>query len=249
MKLLKIILDRYKDEYELNLRESLTKTFEINQSMGVVKRYLQKLDFEYDHDFSMYKDGNAFHLVMRVVKKEVLDYEDLTKLANNLGWFPSYLEVQDYNQEKNLYSGKWNDSVLKPGDVANIRFEAKYDEQSGFKIPKYVYHVTSDDHVEKIKKQGLAPKSKSKLSSHPERVYITASKQDAVDIAKVFSQKSPEWKKTPQKNWAILTIDTEKIPGDYFKLYKDPNYQKGYYTVNNIPPYAIEKIDYYENRD
>ena len=44
-------------------------------------------------------------------------------------------------------------------------------------------------------------------------------------------------------SWDILEVHTDLIPGSYFRLYKDPNYlNKGYYTLNNIPPQAIEKI-------
>jgi hypothetical protein len=32
------------------------------------------------------------------------------------------------------------------------------------------------------------------------------------------------------------------VPGNYLKLYTDPNYIHGYYTLNNIPPQAIEKV-------
>ncbi len=34
----------------------------------------------------------------------------------------------------------------------------------------------------------------------------------------------------------------KRIPGDYLRLYTDPNYTSGFYTLNNIPPQAIEKI-------
>jgi hypothetical protein len=50
------------------------------------------------------------------------------------------------------------------------------------------------------------------------------------------------YQKTGIKDWTILKIKTDMIPGDYLKLYTDPNYPQGYYTLNNIPPQAIEKI-------
>jgi hypothetical protein len=247
MKLLKILLDTYKEEYELNIKEGLIKTFEINQSIGAVKRFLKNKHFNYSRDFIMNKDGNAFHLIMRVAEPDVLNFEDLLKFTNSLGWFPAFLSIEDEKRANNIYTGKWNQSLLKPGQVVNIRFEAKFDEESGFKVPKYIYHVTSEQNLDKIKKFGLAPKSKSKISAHPDRVYVVTKKEDAIDIAQIFSQNSARWKNSSQENWVILTIDTEKIPGDYFKLYKDPNYEeKGFYTLNNIPPYAIEKIDYYK---
>jgi hypothetical protein len=45
------------------------------------------------------------------------------------------------------------------------------------------------------------------------------------------------------KSYTILKINPNMIPGDYLRLYTDPNYPKeGFYTLNNIPPQAISKV-------
>ena len=51
------------------------------------------------------------------------------------------------------------------------------------------------------------------------------------------------YQRTGDLNFTILKIDTNMVPGGYLRLYTDPNYSKeAYYTLNNIPPQAIEKI-------
>ena len=50
------------------------------------------------------------------------------------------------------------------------------------------------------------------------------------------------YQKTGETLWGLIKIDTTKIPGEYLKLYKDPNYDNGYYTLNNIPPQSIQKV-------
>lgn len=236
MKLLQILIEKYRDQYELNLKESLTKTYEINQSIKSIARTLESKGLKNNHDYKIDKDGNSFELVMLDPNK--IDFEnDVVKLANNLGWFPSFLTV------RNGYSGKWDPkqipNPIDPRSGIQVRFEAKYDEQSGFKVPKLMYHVTTNQKYEKIKRIGLVPKSDSKKSVHPERIYLAADLESAKDILEMFQYMTNK----PQSEYAILQINTDSIPGDYFRIYKDPNYEdRGYYTMNNIPPYAIEKV-------
>ena len=51
------------------------------------------------------------------------------------------------------------------------------------------------------------------------------------------------YQRTGNKNFTILKIDTDMIPGGYLKLYTDPNFsEEAYYTLNNIPPHTIKKV-------
>ena len=117
-----------------------------------------------------------------------------------------------------------------------LRFEAKFDEEVVENIPSILYHITPTQNVNKILNIGLVPKSRSKASYHPDRVYLSKDLEDIENLGEMFYQK------TGIKNWTILKIETDIIPGDYLKLYTDPNYKQGYYTLNNIPPQAIEKV-------
>jgi len=219
MKLLNLLFEIYKDEYELNLKEGLIKTTNIGKTLNILeKKYSSKFNFiKKPFTFTI----KTFHTDMDTLKNGII------KDANTLGWFPSFIETEEY-------TGKWNEKYFKEGEI-QIRFEAKYDEQIVENIPPILYHISPTQNIEKILKIGLVPKSRSKAAYHPDSVYLSKDLKNIEDLGEMFYQK------TGIRDWTILKIKTDMIPGDYFKLYKDPNFSQGYYTLNNIPPQAIEK--------
>jgi len=218
MKLLNILLDIYKEEYKLNLQEGLIKTTNINKTTNIIKNNYPSLEIDID------KNNNTF----KIKNFNTKNFNELLKLINNLGWFPSWVKSPFYN-------GKYFEGV-ELNSTSQIRFEAKYDEKEE-NIPNFLYHISPALNTPKIYKNGLAPKSRSKASYHPERVYLLKDPSQAEDLADLFYQK------TGENIWDLLQIDTSKIPGDYLRLYKDPNYDNGYYTLNNIPPQALKIIE------
>lgn len=243
MKLLDLLLNIYTEEYELNLQEGLIKTVPVGESISILKKQFPNWFFTYN------KEENDFEIEVLKVKDGIkLEYfEKLLTLLNNLGWFISFMEIQgnwdaDTKTAINI-KDKYNEKILK-NSFANPKIhtiilscEAKFD----FKVdknPEELYHITPAKYWDKIQKQGLVPKSRSKASYHPDRVFLAKTERYAEDLGKKFYQK------TGIKEWALLKINTKLIPGEYFKLYTDPNYMnRGYYTLNNIPPQAIEKIN------
>lgn len=222
MELLKLLLEIYKEEYDLNLKEGLIKTTNIDKTLNILeKKYLSKFIFTKNIN------TNTFYIKTFSTNINTL-LNGIIKDANNLGWFPSFMETEEY-------VGKWDEKYFKEGEI-KLRFEAKFDEEIVEKIPPVLYHITPTQNVNKILKIGLVPKSRSKASYHPDRVYLSNYLEDIEDLGEMFYQK------TGEKNWTILKINTDLIPGEYFKLYTDPNYEPGYYTLNNIPPQAIEKV-------
>ncbi len=219
MKLLKILLEIYKEEYELNLKEGLIKTTNIGKTIELLRK-------SFDFGFEYQRDENSFEVTFHQIKKP--QFEKFLILTNNLGWFPSYISTPSYR-------GKWTDK-LYDDYLSKIRFEPKFDEEIVENIPSVLYHITPTQNVDKILKIGLLPKSRSKASYHPDRVYLSKDLEDIKNLGEMFYQK------TGIKDWSILKIDTNLVPGDYLRLYTDPNYTHGYYTLNNIPSQAIEKI-------
>jgi hypothetical protein len=220
MKLLQILLGTYKEEYELNLKEGLIKTTNIGKTIELLKKFsTNKVDIK--------KEGNAFEATF--IGKDIGFLDKFLRDTNNLGWFPSYLSTS-------AYKGKW-DEKFYDDYLSKIRFEAKFDEEVVENIPSILYHIVPTQNIDKILKIGLVPKSRSKASYHPERVYLGRTIEG---IEKLVPQMSL---RTGDKNYTILKINTEMIPGEYLRLYTDPNYVKeAYYTLNNIPPQAIEKV-------
>jgi hypothetical protein len=220
MKLLDILLETYKEEYKLNLKEGLIKTTNIGKTLNILeKKYSSKFIFnKLKNSFYI----NTFHTDINTLLNGII------KDANTLGWFPSFIETEDY-------IGKWDEKYFKEGEI-KLRFEAKFNEEVVENIPSILYHITPTQNANKILSIGLVPKSRSKASYHPDRVYLSKNLKDIENLGGMFYQK------TGIKDWMILKIDTNMVPGDYLKLYTDPNYEHGYYTLNNIPPQAIEKV-------
>jgi len=220
MKLLKLLLEIYKEEYNLNLTEGLIKTTNIGKTLNILEK-------KYSSKFIFSKSKNSFSIKTFSTDINALN-NGIIKDANNLGWFPSYVETEEY-------TGKWNEKYFKEGEI-KLRFEAKFDEEIVENIPDILYHITPTQNADKILKIGLVPKSRSKASYHPDRVYLSKDLKDVENLGEMFFQK------TGINDWTILKIKTDMVPGDYLKLYTDPNYKQGYYTLNNIPSQAIEKI-------
>lgn len=234
MKLLELLLKTYKEEFELNLKEGLIKTTPIGEAIYILKKQFPEFIFQYE------KRDKDFTIEILKVKKGVqLEYfEKLLPLLNNLGYFISYMEIYGNNIEiKDKYDEKIVKNAFQNPKTYSIYLEceAKFDQKVN-KIPEFLYHVTPLRNWEKIQSIGLVTKSRSKRSYHPERVYLGKDEDSTIKLASKFYQT------TGLNKWVLLKIDTNLIPGGYFRLYYDPNFKYGYYTLNNIPPQAIEKI-------
>jgi hypothetical protein len=227
MELLKLLLEIYKEEYDLNLKEGLIKTTNIDKTLNLLKKYFP--------DVFITKGDKRF--IISIDNPNIENIKKLLVNINNFGWFPSFFRYK--TKEDNIVTNKWNDKIINIIDKLesiSITFEAKFDEEIIEKIPEILYHISPTQNIDKILKVGLVPKSRSKASYHPDRVYLSNDLKDIENLGKKFNQK------TGIKDWTILKIETNMVPGDYLRLYYDPNYKQGYYTLNNIPPQAIEKI-------
>jgi hypothetical protein len=218
MKLLDILLEAYKEEYELNIQEGLIKTTNIGKTLNLLQKAFP--------DFYIRKmKSNTFAIDAKELNQDTLN--KILQYANNLGWFPSWIV-------SSKYVGKYIPHKFIPGVIT---FEAKFDEEVVENIPSILYHLTPTQNVENILKIGLVPKSRSKASYHPERVYLSKSIESVESLAPQMYQR------TGNKNFTILKIDTDMIPGGYLKLYTDPNFsEEAYYTLNNIPSHTIKKV-------
>lgn len=186
-----------------------------------------------------YDDENRFCVECEDLDKNQADF--ILRLIGNYGYF-----VSEYKKENLIDEYKENDFIniiFGSENKINITFyiEPKYDLK--IKIPDFLYHATKTEYLNNILTKGLFPKSKSKISYHPPRIYLSNTVGNAVSFARFV-------KFGHFKEMSILKIDTEKIKSEDpiigsnridFEIYRDPNYKtKGYYTMNNIPPCAIE---------
>jgi hypothetical protein len=243
IKLVDLLKGIIHDPFTGEIYEGLIKTIDIDKATEIITKQFGNLpgidivnsDKEIKVGFEpQYVDDK----ISRYINYQSYDQNisKLLQLVNNLGYFPSVFSYEKYNKTK---IEKYSNSKLRQimddiePDFLVFNFEKKYDES--IEVPKFVYHITDGKYLNKIKSIGLTPKTKSKLSSHPERIYVALDKEDALGL----------WKRMkmfiPKEKGILLTINTEGL-NDTF--YNDPNFQnKGVYTYNNISPQNIINIE------
>lgn len=222
------------------------KPFEINegliktQSPGILLTGFQRLmRFNGSNAFIDYDDDGRLYVDCKDIKKR--DAEFILSLIGNYGYFVSEFlinRIGDKFDEKTFIEIYFHNR-----EKIDIIFyiEAKFDITVK-NIPQLLYHSTLTEYLKNILENGLFPKTKNKISTHPPRIYLSNSIPNAI----VFSRFA---KAKHFKEMTILEIDTTKIKqtssynGELidFKLYNDPNYKgKGYYTLNNIHKNTIK---------
>ena len=195
-------------------------------------KYIMQRNFSIIDEVSGVDSEDNGILRVNIVKKlneKSLNY--ILKMGDMLGYYPA-------GYGNNFEYHKFDKDVIlniEDGLKYQIYFEAKYDKIVS--INKDLYHVTTKKKLDKIQKIGLTPKSMSKISEHPDRIYLAINKNGADFIKNQLEQYN-------ESELIVLKIDITKLQNH--KFMKDPNYNVGVYTYQNIPPNAIEVVDDYE---
>lgn len=217
------------------LNETL-KTHDIDLTIGNVSSELnlQRYNFKINKNF----DNNTFVVVLidfdKVQNFELYISNLNSLIVNRHGWFPSKMVLVNFSGMSNEFAYD-EDIIIKQGKYLNnvsITYEAKFDIE--LDIPEYLYHLSIQEYESNILKSGIIPKSKSKLSNHLDRIYLCKSSDDCkslIDRMKFHYYNKPLRSKINDK-CIIYKIDTKN---SNIKLYKDPNYKNGYYSISNIP--------------
>ena len=122
--------------------------------------------------------------------------------------------------------------IVSSEDNNLIIIVPKYDREIET-LPKIIYHSTLNIYKDKIQKNGLIPKSKNKISNHPDRIYFSLNLEDA-KLFKEYLQKEYN------EDTCIIKISTENLNN---KFYSDINFKdRGIYTLNNISKNNIIEI-------
>lgn len=193
------------------ISEGLIMTHDIKKVANILKRYVY-------NNFYIFVDYENWiiELTPKTVDKKI---DGIIKVLNNMGYF-----ISSFTKK-----GQFIGSEYPKNDWDSVIFESKYDKE--FKtngIP--LYHVTEKIYLNKILKDGLIPKTKSKLTYHPERIYLTNNPISAMEIFNIF--KDGGYIKDP----IMLKIDTFDL---YNKFMVDRQFPGGIYTYDNIPPNKI----------
>lgn len=211
-----------------------------------VKLFKEGLIKTYPFDFAVQRLGKygSVKLISNKIylglKKEYFNkIEGLVKYLNTLGYFAATFKVLSKDREvspdnyKNFDDIKDVFSVIDNAQQVWVEIEAKYDDSTE-DAQSFFYHLTSKNALDKIKKQGLVPRSKSKKSYHQDRIYIVDNLKGLKQLLIQFS----EIEGKELSDYVVLKIDYNLTSKP--KIYNDPNFLSlGYYVVDNIPPEAI----------
>jgi hypothetical protein len=210
----------------------------INKKFNVVDLSLNGDDeFELNINYGVYSN-----VLINDINNELL----------KLGYFISYCSFYKFTNDVGVDNCKFSElgnfNISDDTKFIIFKVEPKYDVEVDVSNFKYLYHITFDCYYEsklntiklgnKIQDVGLTPKTKSKLSNHPERVYLLTDKDSIIGLANALYRKTKSDIKKYIKKIYILKIDTTKISN--IKFYNDPNMEDAVWTFQNIPPLFIE---------
>jgi hypothetical protein len=217
------------------LNETL-KTHDIGISISNINR---ELSLQGNINFSLFKENNNIKCILHNFNYNqslplMFDY------INNLfidrhGWFPSIMNLEYLSGKKSdvPYDEDFLVENSKYISEVSIIYEGKYDLETST-LTNVLYHLSIQEYEKNILKFGLIPKSKSKLSKHLDRIYLSSNLNDCYNLItkmKWYYIGNIKEKNKINIKWVIYEIDTKELK---INLYKDPN-SNGYYTIDNIP--------------
>jgi hypothetical protein len=234
-------------DYQNSINEGLIKTHPGDYSSKYINDLLKKLKFDISVNFEndiIYLSFNNFNKIDKQKIDDLFDTLSAT-MTNMFGWFPSSMLIELDNGLSRYKKYDEDEIKLKYSILSRltIEYDSKFDDVVNYKGD--LFHLSIQDYNNKILKYGLFPKSKSKISSHIDRIYLCKTVQDCVNLIPAmklhysdeksvnhFELNNKKWNKNT--NWIIY-----KIKNKGYKLYKDTRYKFGFYTMENIKPEDI----------
>lgn len=217
-----------KEEYLNSITEGLIRSSDIPTTLRICERFLKQILSS--DKYCLVDNGSIIILKLLVSDLELYKEKINSMFVNISGWFPYeyiYYDMDDNELSTSKYMLEQTDAYM-----VEIYFEGKFveTEQDSRNLNyKYFYHVSPSIYKDKILTIGLVPKTKSKISYHPDRIYLTTSVNDCIHLAYQF-------------NYPVGQFSIFKIENYGFKICKDIQYNNGYYVMNNISSKYITLI-------
>lgn len=215
------------DEFieETSLNEGLIMSYPADK----VVRYIQKKYNLDDDSVELHIDDGEYILVSKKLDKNMFDnVESILKLG---GYYQADENIDDYYTYEKIYEEDIFDKLKQSGEI------------------EYLYHLTPSINDKKIQTKGLIPRSRNYRFKYPDRIYLLSNgdfrflKLICKELIKPILLFGTEFEKNKVKKYSVYRIDFSKV--ENIKLYKDPNVRDfdSYFTMDNIRPEWIEKID------
>ena len=228
--MVKNVLDFDEFVREISLEEGLI----MSHSADKIVRYLHNKYNLTDNEVENYYDGTDYILVNKNLDTDLFD-----KINQVMVFGGYYKSDKDDNDKYFTYEKKFEKEVF--GEL----------KQSG--EIKYLYHLSPSINDKKIQTIGLIPKSKNYRFNYPDRIYLLSDKdvdnkpwfveQMCIELVKPILTFGKKSEIDRIKTYSVYRIDFNKL--DDIKLYIDYNASgfDSYYTMDNIRPEFIEKIN------
>ena len=165
---------------------------------------------------------------------------------NLLGYFPSHMILYKTNltfgdlPKDSKFDLKELLEKITLGNITKIKikFEGLYDDglyKNNIDVPDICYHLSPIEYKNKILKIGLYPKSKNRITTHPERIFLF---QNYNDYNILLANLKTNDKKTLgySRIYNLYEIQMDKN----IILHTDPNFMMGFFTYDNISPKNIK---------
>lgn len=209
--------------YNHYIKEGLINTYPISiyyDTLNDNLLYLNNKGIEYN--IISNKINETFKIELSKVDFDSVMMID--SFCGNMGYFLSKIKVIRDNKSNIIkydYNTFYSDIINNDGLV--LYYEAKFDNIIDVDSDK-LYHATNIKNIESILKNGLYPKSESKIDYHYERIYLS----DNLDKCERIIPKLRVFNSNKIKDYIIIEIDNK----DY-TYYKDPK-SNGFYIYQNI---------------
>lgn len=220
----------YKDPITILLSEGISMSFPVGKVISYIKKHFNLPDSRIKQACDSIS-GELTNTIMVYVPVEPNNIDRLSRAMAACGYY--------------LMNPI---SSLRIGQESWLQFEPKYDTSIVQEIKateRFLFHLTPETNVPKIKKNGIVPRSKNSIARFPERVYLLRGSTPDGDILDLYEMLAVTYNYKRERKtfkYAKVIIDISKLPQD-IKLFIDPNYPDyGLYTTDNVPPSAISDI-------
>lgn len=240
---------KYSDE-PIYINEAVSTSYKLSACESDLKRRFVSVKEVYStwRKSLFYKNEQANLGDFKIELTDLSELEEICDtIENSYGWFPQSLVIDghafiDWDKTFNFiddtekYIDDWLDEYEETHIIRKIYLyvEAKFTVIDNNYTE--LYHLTSESHLEKIKQQGLIPKSKGNF---PERIYFAKSLYEIKDLM-LDRYEDP----------LLMKLDTENYLDEIkrkYKFYIDPRLISwALYTYDSIDP---KYIMIYENNE
>jgi hypothetical protein len=219
------------------LYEGLICSYDIKTVLnGLKKRNFKNGDVKVEKTFTGYTV-----LIKLTIETEYKNkINELNKFIENIcGWKLSAI----LNSNGKVFK-KEDDLLDFSDDFVWLQYEPKFDIETNYiDFPNFLYHICPKKNLDKIKKIGLTPRTKSKIFNYDERIYVCNNIEDLLELSKMFVKTKDKTSVTDESNFTfyILQLNIKSILFP-IRIFKDPNFKNGYYTLENVQPQYIKPI-------